>query len=171
MKTNSQLCGRLWGAISTMALFPPALSLDSGNRCPTAAPGALVSCSQKRKFVTHPSTSPPLWPVVMVTAGSEMAFHQKKKKKKAPTPLCLSAPFLWPVAPLLSAKDPLSTLKKKKKLRWPRAHRATRLLSSLTQPLHADGEQRSTWQRLGYQFKRHIPFPTSPKKISPRDSW
>lgn len=55
--------------------LPPPLDLDSGDRCPTAAPSALVSCSQKRKFVTHPSTSPPLWPVVMVTAGSEMAFH------------------------------------------------------------------------------------------------
>ena len=91
---------------------PPPLDLDSGDRCPTAAPGALVSRSQKRKFVTHPSTSPSLWPVVMVTAGSEMAFHEEKKKKNAPTPLCLSAPFLWPVAPLLLAKDPLSNPQK-----------------------------------------------------------
>lgn len=106
-QTGATVCGRLCrGPPHTHTHLPPsALFLfwvfDFNNLCPAAAcKGKLCdtpSTSSRSAACRHGNSE---W-------GREMAFHFGGEAHPPParSPL-LSAPFLWPVAPLLSAKGP-----------------------------------------------------------------
>lgn len=139
-KTNSQLCGCLWRNCFHDGPPPPS-GLDFDYRCPIAAP-ALGVLQPKEKLCDAPLHLPSS---VACCYGNSRQWNglSLEKKHTAPTPLL----SLWPVAPLSSAKDPLST----EKLRWPSE------LAGYQAPLHtdrtatpADGGQRGTRQCLGY---------------------
>lgn len=102
-RTNSQLCGRLQkNSFRVRPDFSLWIIFDTHH---PAAP--LGTCIPKETLMTHPCTLFffGLLPVVMVTPGSEMAFHSGESSPPPHSP----APFLWPEAPLSPAKDPLST--------------------------------------------------------------
>lgn len=82
--------------------FPSGMDFD--NRCPIAA-SVLGVLQPKEKLCEAPLHLPSS---VACCYGNSRLWNGLSLEKKGPP---LSALFLWPVAPLSSAKDPLSTKK------------------------------------------------------------